>query len=519
VLIGDEFTSVQDDRSFDAFVPPFTELPEPPAAKGFIRNNRLKLALIGGDALALLGGAVLGQWLSGYATDAPRVDFLITTALFLVAGLWSIRSQGLLLARASAVRVVELTKIARACVLLGIGMLLADRLLQLGLHIEQTAISCLIIMFLLVVWRSAFRSYMAHARLRGRFMRPTVIVGSDVEAYRLVSLVATHRELGVDVVGLVGDRSNAERTGIADLWLGDIDDTERLVRESGASGVLVSPNGLDPLRFNALIRNLQRDGLHIFLTTGLAGIEARRLRSMSLAHEPVLYVEAPKFNRAQSLLKRVFDIGVASLLLVLASPVMLFVALVVKLADRGPVFYRQERVGKNGATFRLVKFRTMRVGADRDVHRLAGTNERSGPLFKMTSDPRVTRPGRWLRETSLDELPQLFNVLRGQMSLVGPRPALPSEVEKFSPELRMREMVLPGITGLWQVEARDNPSFEAYRRLDLFYVENWSITLDLLIVVATIEHIAVRLLTMVTRRFRRTPEVLALPAGSATETR
>ena len=130
---------------------------------------------------------------------------------------------------------------------------------------------------------------------------------------------------------------------------------------------------------------------------------------------------------------------------------------------------------------------------------LAATNERSGPLFKMAADPRVTRLGRWLRDSSLDELPQLLNVLRGEMSMVGPRPALPSEVANFSPELRTRELVLPGITGLWQVEARDNPSFEAYRRLDLFYVENWSTTLDLLIVLATIEHIALRVLTMFAR--------------------
>jgi exopolysaccharide biosynthesis polyprenyl glycosylphosphotransferase len=359
---------------------------------------------------------------------------------------------------------------------------------------------------------------MAHARLSGRFMRPTMLVGSDVEVYRLANLVATHRELGVDVVGVVGDRGNAERTGMVDLWLGDVDDAEELIRRSGASGVLVSPAGIEPTRFNALIRTLQRDGLHLFLATGLSGIEARRLRSMSFAHEPLLYVEPPKFNRSQSTLKRVFDVVVASLMLVLASPVMLFCAIVVKLADRGPVLYRQERIGRNGVPFKVVKFRTMTVGADRQLHRLADTNERSGPLFKMTSDPRVTRPGRWLREASLDELPQLFNVLRGEMSLVGPRPALPSEVERFSADLRMRELVLPGITGLWQVEARDNPSFEAYRRLDLFYVENWSLTLDLLVVLATTEHIIVRLLRMVARVFRRSDASATVP-GTAVETR
>ena len=136
----------------------------------------------------------------------------------------------------------------------------------------------------------------------------------------------------------------------------------------------------------------------------------------------------------------------------------------------------------------------MTVDAESKLAELGGGNERQGPLFKMENDPRVTRVGRFLRDSSLDELPQLWNVLRGQMSLVGPRPALPAEVVNFSSELRMREQVMPGITGLWQVEARDNPSFEAYRRLDLFYVENWSLTLDLMILVGTVEQVLVRML-------------------------
>jgi lipopolysaccharide/colanic/teichoic acid biosynthesis glycosyltransferase len=181
----------------------------------------------------------------------------------------------------------------------------------------------------------------------------------------------------------------------------------------------------------------------------------------------------------------------------------------VKLGDRGPVLFRQQRVGLDGATFDVLKFRTMRVDAEEQLAKLEAANERNGPLFKMERDPRVTRVGRFLRETSFDELPQLVNVLRGEMSLVGPRPALPSEVERFEPELRQREQVPPGITGLWQVEARDNPSFEAYRRLDLFYVENWSITLDLRIKLGTVEHLLVRLVSS----FRRRPE----PTTAATD--
>jgi lipopolysaccharide/colanic/teichoic acid biosynthesis glycosyltransferase len=157
-------------------------------------------------------------------------------------------------------------------------------------------------------------------------------------------------------------------------------------------------------------------------------------------------------------------------------------------------------VGLGGHHFSVIKFRTMVVGAERQLDSLQGNNHRDGPLFKMVGDPRVTRLGRLLRASSLDELPQLLNVLRGHMSLVGPRPALPAEVAQFSDRLRMREQVRPGITGLWQVEARDNPSFDAYQRLDLFYTDNWSLTLDLLILLGTIEQTVVRFVWTLLRR-------------------
>jgi lipopolysaccharide/colanic/teichoic acid biosynthesis glycosyltransferase len=187
------------------------------------------------------------------------------------------------------------------------------------------------------------------------------------------------------------------------------------------------------------------------------------------------------------------DVAVSGALLLLAAPVLAVVAVAIKLDDRGPVFFRQERVGLQGRRFRIWKLRTMVPDAESLLIDLRDQNERDGPLFKVTHDPRRTRVGRFLEATSLDELPQLFNVLRGDMSLVGPRPALPSEVAEFDEELLARQTVRPGITGLWQVEARDNPSFWAYRRLDLFYVENWSVSLDVAIVLATAGALLTRL--------------------------
>ncbi len=187
----------------------------------------------------------------------------------------------------------------------------------------------------------------------------------------------------------------------------------------------------------------------------------------------------------------------AALGLLLAAPVLLLAWTAIRIEDGGRVIYRQIRVGVNGQPFIVYKLRSMALDADNGMDHLAVINERTdGPLFKAADDPRVTRVGAVIRALSIDELPQLFNVLTGTMSLVGPRPALPQEVAQFDPELLRRHSVKPGMTGLWQLEARDNPSFHAYRRLDLLYVDNWSIGLDLAILVATVPMVVARALRL-----------------------
>ena len=208
-------------------------------------------------------------------------------------------------------------------------------------------------------------------------------------------------------------------------------------------------------------------------------------------------------------IKRIFDVTVSSLLLVLTSPLFAVIAVAIKVTDRGPVLFKQRRVGRDEQEFEVLKFRTMVVDAEARLAELQRANARSGPLFKMAVDPRVTRVGRFLRSTSLDELPQLINVVRGDMSLVGPRPALRREVEQFPDKLRQRHGVRPGITGLWQVEARDNPSFDAYERLDVFYVKNWSLALDIVIMLGTVEQLVMRPFIG-----RKEGEMTAVGAGS-----
>ena len=240
------------------------------------------------------------------------------------------------------------------------------------------------------------------------------------------------------------------------------------------------------------------------------GIDARRVSTAAFANETLLHVEQSELSPLAWGLKRTFDVVVASILLVLTSPLFAVIAVAIKATDRGPVLFRQQRVGRDEQDFELLKFRTMVVDAEARLAEVQAENARSGPLFKLAVDPRVTRVGRFLRATSLDELPQLINVVRGDMSLVGPRPALRREVDAFTSELRLRHGVRPGITGLWQVEARDNPAFDAYTRLDLFYVKNWSLSLDIVIMLGTAEQLVLRPFLG-----RKTGEMAAGPSTAA----
>ena len=467
---------------------------------GFFQRNKLKVLLILLDTVSIGLSYFIVLFAGTYVRDTgtPKAFLLIAAAV--AGGLWAERSQGLMLARVSAVRVVELTRLIRAAALLAVAVTLFDRVFKLDMRIRESVGGALLALVFLVATRSAYRSWLVYQRTKGNYGRPVLLVGADEESARLFNLFSTHRELGMNVVGVVGDRTEAIVNHLDHLWIGDVGDAAKLAVQHDVSGVVISPMALPTVILNSLIRELQSLSMHVHLTTGIAGIDARRLRSLPLSYEPLLYVEPVSLSRVQLVVKRVFDLLASLLILVLASPVMLFIALLIKLDDRGPVFFLQRRVGKDGRTFGVLKFRTMAVDAEARLAQLKAENERNGPLFKMERDPRVTGIGRFLRGTSLDELPQLINVLRGEMSLVGPRPALPSEVVHFSENLRQREQVLPGITGLWQVEARDNPSFEAYRRLDLFYVENWSMVLDFVIILGTIEQLVMKVVLLVVRR-------------------
>lgn len=318
-----------------------------------------------------------------------------------------------------------------------------------------------------------------------------LIVGTGEEARELADVVLDHPETRLKLLGVVGHLPVAQQNGLADLWIGPTSRLIELMHIHQATGAIVTPTGFRAAQFREISTGLLKAGFDVQMSTGVSRLWEGRFEVRTLAHEPLVMMGTRVLGRHQLGLKRLLDVVGASVILVLASPVILAAAIAIKLEDGGPVFFRQHRAGRKAEPFGMLKFRSMVTNAEELKAGLAADNERTGPLFKVTHDPRITRVGRIIRELSIDELPQLVNVIKGDMSLVGPRPALDEEEKAFDDELRGRFDVRPGITGLWQVEARSNASFAAYRRLDLHYVENWTVGLDIRILMATVEQVVV----------------------------
>ncbi len=481
-----------------------TPLLPAPERVGPDRSPWLRRLLVGLDALALMVAWCLALLLPGISdTDiGSRLLPAIGIALIVtVASLLFASSQRLYLARVCVVRAEEKARLARVALFTFLAGLLASQLVEFDVSYLRLAVATVLTFLLMAGFRLGYHQYLRVSRARGRFSRPILLVGTNDEAVELSQLLVTHPEIGMQMVGVVGDRSAAAKLGIDLPYMGEIDELDRIVQETGVSGVLIVSSALAPHQTRTAIRDLLEQHVHVHLSTGLMGFDYRRVRALPLSHEPLFYVEPLSLARWQFWFKRVLDVVAASFCLVVFSPVLLVAGIAIKLQDHGPVMFRQVRIGRDGKPFTFLKLRTMRVAAEQGLSEVHHRNERNGPLFKDVADPRRTRVGRVLEAASLDELPQLINVIRGDMSLVGPRPALPHEVAQFDDELLSRHRMRPGITGLWQVESRDNPSFQAYRRLDLFYVENWSISLDLAIIFTTGQVVFTRALQRVFKRF------------------
>jgi exopolysaccharide biosynthesis polyprenyl glycosylphosphotransferase len=328
--------------------------------------------------------------------------------------------------------------------------------------------------------RYVLRRRLHRLRALGGCMQRVVVVGyPDVVADITMQLRREpYHGLSVVAACLAGQGGDTEINGIPAVR--GLDSVPTVVRSFRADTVAVlSCPEMSGIRLRELAWELEKTATSLCVAPALLDVAGPRTTIRSAAGMPLMYMDHPEFTGIPRLLKIAFDRTFALVALLLLSPLMAAVALVIKISDGGPAIFSQVRVGVAGSTFRIYKFRTMVCDAEQQKVTLAGHNETAGVLFKIRADPRVTRVGGWLRRWSLDELPQLFNVLTGEMSLVGPRPALPEEADLYGEHVRRRLAVRPGITGLWQVNGRSDLPWEEAVRLDLRYVENWSFMLDL----------------------------------------
>ncbi len=284
------------------------------------------------------------------------------------------------------------------------------------------------------------------------------------------------------------ERDQLESVGEFDPSSESVSDLVKLLHEHSVNAVVVNLAGIDNTRLQFLLSACEREGVSVIVRPGFF---ARTPFGMSVdwfAGEPVIHYSAQSAPSTHLILKKLFDFTATALIILFISPLLLLIAVAIKLTSPGPILFRQQRAGLNGRPFQLLKFRSMRIGAETEQAALAAKNEMTGPVFKIANDPRVTPIGRFLRRHSLDELPQLWNVLRGEMSLVGPRPLPIDEVKRFNDDAHRRRLsVRPGLTCLWQISGRnDIAQFEDWVRLDLAYIDQWSLWLDFKILLGTI---------------------------------
>ena len=334
-----------------------------------------------------------------------------------------------------------------------------------------------------VMARLAIRSATRRAAASGTALRHWVIVGHGEGVSQLTDLVMRHPHVGARIVGIVGETPPEPDLGVE--WLGTVHDLPEVLRDNVVDEVIVVSDGSDPQKLQAILSVCAEQGKTVRLPLDSVAPSLLRGRMEEYDGIPMWSVLATPEHRLELAVKRIIDVAGSAALLTLLSPLLAATAIGIMMSDGRPVLYRQARGGHHGRPFQMLKFRTMVNGAEAMRDDLIDQNERTGPVFKIAADPRITRLGMWLRKTSIDETPQLLNVFFGQMSLVGPRPQPLKEVAEYDLWHRRRLSMRPGITGLWQVKARNDPSFGMWMDLDLEYIDRWSLWLDVSIIART----------------------------------
>ncbi|WP_375389633.1 sugar transferase [uncultured Amnibacterium sp.] len=446
--------------------------------------------IVGGTVLvahlALIGTEVAAVSTNGQYTASvpyPVVSLALAALWLLALGVLDTRDEDEIGNGSTEYRRVIRAGIATFVLLIVVGFFLGIDLSRIWTGVVVPAGTAL-----LVLSRWAWRKRLVARRAAGLDSHRVVLVGSTDTVVRTALDLARHPAHGYHVVG-VALTDGASHGSVADLPIvGRVDDVPTALRVLGADTVMAtSSEHLSAERIRDLAWHLDPKH-HLVVAPSLTDVGGSRIHLRPAAGLPLIHVETPHQAGAGRVAKRLFDVAAASIGLVLLAPVLAVIAILIQRDSSGGVLYRQERIGRDGEPFSILKFRSM--SADADARRAELTDDSGKGMFKMPDDPRVTRVGKVLRRFSLDELPQLINVVRGEMSLVGPRPALPSEVSEYDRRELRRLAVTPGLSGLWQVSGRSDLDWADGIRLDLYYVENWSMTQDLQILWRTARAVA-----------------------------
>lgn len=335
----------------------------------------------------------------------------------------------------------------------------------------------------LLIERWTWRKWLWRKARDGHSLSQVVVVGSGSDVDYVIRQLGKNASPAYLIVGTISVDPGApvrEAKGIPRFT--GLDQLEAIIPMLGADAVIVAgPLDGGNSTLNDLSWRLEKSRTQVIVVSSLTNVAGPRISVRPVEGLPLMHVDLPSFSGGHHIVKRAMDVVLSAVALLMLAPMLGVLAVLIRIDSKGPVIFAQERIGTNGQAFRMYKFRSMVVNAEEELEKLQSKNEGNGLLFKLRDDPRVTKAGVWLRKFSLDELPQIYNVLRGEMSLVGPRPPLPKEVAKYEGHVGRRLYIKPGLTGLWQVSGRSDLDWEEGVRLDLYYVENWSVTGDLMI--------------------------------------
>ena len=455
--------------------------------------NRYRRAVLVVDALAALAGAMLAQVLrellfgASLTVDGRHVPYLLVAVVVVASWLAILAVSGAYEHKILGSGTEEYRRVLRAAV-----GALAAAVLVVFLSRAQVARGFVMgLAPLVAAWtlfgRYLTRNWLARQRAKGLQMRRVVVLGRPEAVLEAVRHFRGAIDQGYDVVSacVVGDASTDVVDELAMPLLPATDPLAAVTEQRAEVLAIAGTEALPTGALRTLAWDLEGTGVDLMVVPTITDVAGPRVSVQAVAGLPLLLVEPPRLTGGARVVKSLFDRSTALVLLVFLSPFLVAIGLLVRLTSSGPAIFRQVRMGRDGKPFRMWKFRTMTHEAEQDLDKLVTLNEHDGLLFKIRDDPRRTTVGRWLRRFSLDELPQLVHVASGKMSLVGPRPPLPSEVARYPEDVRRRLLVKPGLTGLWQVSGRSDLPWAESVRLDLYYVDNWSLSMDFVIIMKT----------------------------------